>query len=226
MGRATGFLVETNGNLGLVTNYHVLSGRNPVTGKVMHSSLAVPDTLNVQHNLKEELGTWNWQRHPIIDEDGTALWLEHPEYGSRLDVAVLPISLDAEFTANVLPLESKDVFIDIRVGDAVHVLGFPLALAGGGGAPIWKSGSIASEPELLYNNLPSFLIDATTRPSMSGSIVIARRAAPIMNEEGRVIGFEGRRDKWLGVYSSRIHPDSEIGVVWQASEVTKIIRQM
>src|SRR5690242_7246944 len=40
--------------------------------------------------------------------------------------------------------------------------------------PIWKSGTIASEPNLMPLGIPFFYIDATTRKGMSGSPVVFR----------------------------------------------------
>ena len=44
---------------------------------------------------------------------------------------------------------------------AISVIGFPLALTPIGLFPIWKTGHIASEPEVPYKVIyPAFLIDA------------------------------------------------------------------
>ena len=59
-----------------------------------------------------------------------------------------------------------------RVGAEVFILGFPLGLTVQGPLPIWKRGSIASEPLVaIDNNLPIFFVDAATRHGMSGSPV-------------------------------------------------------
>lgn len=48
LGSATAFLwVRPNGQLALVTNWHVASGRNHEDGKCLHPKAAVPDHLRV-----------------------------------------------------------------------------------------------------------------------------------------------------------------------------------
>lgn len=52
---------------------------------------------------------------------------------------------------------------------------FPFGLAGGGSLAIWATGLMATEPEIDYNNQPTFLIDCRARPGQSVSAVIAHR---------------------------------------------------
>src|SRR3989442_2069305 len=50
LGRAaTGFIVSKDGKHYLITNWHVLAGRHPVTNKPLHHSAAVPGELIVAH---------------------------------------------------------------------------------------------------------------------------------------------------------------------------------
>jgi len=54
------------------------------------------------------------------------------------------------------------------------VLGYPEGMIGPGRSPIWKRGSMASEPKYNWRDKPGFLIDTATRNGMSGAPVVAR----------------------------------------------------
>lgn len=61
---------------------------------------------------------------------------------------------------------------------------FPFGLAGGGSLAIWATGFIVTEPEVDYNNQPTFLIDCRARPGQCGSAVIALRTGGLGALEG------------------------------------------
>jgi len=93
-----------------------------------------------------------------------------------------------------------------RVGPEVFILDFPLGLALQGVLPIWKRGSIASEPLVaIDNNLPIFFVDAAARHGISGSPVVyfgreltntsgvAAQAPPTFPEPWLLGVYAGRR---------------------------------
>ena len=53
-------------------------------------------------------------------------------------------------------------------GMPISIIGFPLGMSGPSRMAIWKTGHIATEPDVDYNGEPFFIIDATTRQGMSG----------------------------------------------------------
>jgi hypothetical protein len=55
---ATGFLVEHEARLYLVTNRHVIRGRNNQTDQPLSPSGALPDSITVFHNVAGALGRW------------------------------------------------------------------------------------------------------------------------------------------------------------------------
>jgi hypothetical protein len=68
-----------------------------------------------------------------------------------------------------------------------------------------------------YEDRPVFLIDATTRGGMSGSPVVLR----IYGDYATIGGKSWTR--FLGVYSGRIHDQTEIGRVWRPSVIKEIL---
>ncbi|WP_244846811.1 serine protease [Caballeronia sp. SL2Y3] len=69
-----------------------------------------------------------------------------------------------------LPLVSD---ISLGVGADLFIVGFPYGYIPIQPFPVYKRGTIASEPLLSHEDLPYFLIDANTAPGMSGSPVFA-----------------------------------------------------
>ena len=105
----------------------------------------------------------------------------------------------------------------------VSIIGYPLGITAHGVFPVWKTGHIASEPEIDYQDLPMFLIDATTRGGMSGSPVVIRLNGGYKTRMGSYVLSGSVATKFLGTYSGRIHQDSEIGRVWKSTVLKQLL---
>lgn len=121
---ATGFIVYKANKNYLITNWHVLSGRNSITKKVLSSHGGIPNKIQIHYHDKNDLTI----RHSITEE--------------------------------------------------------------------------------LYNN------DAP---------IIMRQTGTFITSEEKIILGGGIRDKFLGIYSGRIHSDSEIGIVWKPIVIHEIL---
>jgi hypothetical protein len=139
----------------------------------------------------------------------------------RVDVVALPLSSDSQIKIYPLDLTLADSDIVVQVAMAVSIIGYPFGLAVAGRWPIWKTGHVASDPELDYDQRPVFVIDATTRGGMSGSPVVARFYGGYMMKKGYALGGTGTR--LLGVYSGRVHGEAEIGLVWRPRVISEIL---
>jgi hypothetical protein len=227
----------------LVTNWHVLSGRNSdVPKNVLHSQDAIPNRLAIKLVLPERPetpGAVLSQEFVIslFDDDGHALWMEHPTFGHLVDVAVVKIGnlLDhAQIRGVNIVADAYDMAVGI--GDPVAILGYPQGYAEFMDTPIWKRGAIASEPTLeAVNSRKRILIDATTRSGMSGSPVIVRAQTHYVAEDGTILE-RARASRLIGVYASRpnfqkegtrgdsgLVPNAEIGYVYKSSVIDEII---
>ncbi len=225
LGTATGFVIQKGVNHYLVTNRHVLTGRYQQTDQPLHPSGAVPNQLNILRHVTGRLGSWRWVRETLY-AGATQLWVEHPQLHAAVDVVALPLANTTGVGFYPLDLALRDTAIDLAPASEVSIVGFPLALTAGGGLAIWKSGTIASDVDVNYAGQPVFLIDATTRPSMSGSPVYARRSGSAVRPGGGVDIFVGTRDRFVGVYSGRVHDDAEIGMVWKAHVLFEIYQAL
>jgi hypothetical protein len=222
IGTATGFVVEKGQNYYLITNWHVVTCRNPVTNQSLDRLGRTPDQIVILQNAKGKLGTWISVREDLLDRDAKPLWIEHPQLGSKVDVVAVPLRHLDGVELYPLDLSLANTNLDIGPTETVSIVGFPFGNTASAGLAIWKSGTIASDPDINYEGTPEFLIDATGRPGMSGSPVYARRIGSYMDTAGNQIVRPGITDKFLGVYAGDIDAGSEIGRVWKASVVQDI----
>lgn len=227
IGTATGFVVQKGTNYYLVTNWHVVSAKNPNSGASLDPQGRIPDQLQILHNRKGRLGQWLWITEELFDHVTHApRWIEHPQLGRRADLVLLPLTVSDDVDFYPLDLELRSTPIRLMPAAAVSVVGFPFGHASGAGLPIWKSGTIASDPDVDYENTPQFLVDATGRPGMSGSPVYARRIGTFLSESGVNMAGSGSIDRFLGVYAGDIDQFSEIGRVWKAAALMEIYNSL
>jgi Trypsin-like peptidase domain len=179
LGVGTGFFYEFNGQLYLITNWHIVSGRNFQTLKCIAAKGGLPDRLKFTVGCRGHIGEWMeidcmlYEDAVANEQPGKPTWLEHAVHGHNIDVVAIPITLpeDAEVLTvgyvNTLPTMS------LKVSREVFVLGYPKGISGGGLFPIWKKASIATEPAIQLDCLPKILVDTATRKGMSGAPVVA-----------------------------------------------------
>jgi hypothetical protein len=227
LGQATAFGVERNNTRYLITNWHVVAGRHAETGEVLSPTGAIPDELRILFHGAARLGTWIMRSETLYDGDGRPRWVEHAG-GREIDVVALPLSPpDGEVAFYPFDLNLADA--DVRVGPAteVSIIGFPLGIGTEGqfGFPIWKTGHIASDPDLDYGGQPAFLVDATTREGMSGSPVVRRAESGYVERQGGfVVGPTATR--FLGIYSGRICQHAELGRLWRPQVLIDLLQRL
>jgi hypothetical protein len=107
----------------------------------------------------------------------------------------------------------------------VFILGYPFKIELPA-YPVWKRGSIASEPQLVRVT-DYMLVDTASRPGMSGAPVIRQSRTNHIFETRGVAMFPGTLTKFISVYSGRVptdHPhEAQIGLVWDGSLIEEII---
>ena len=122
--QATGFVVKHDGRAYLVSNGHVFSGRHPFTGASDHT----PDTVSFSYwRTERDTSLLVPDQRAPLHAQHEPLWLEHPTYGRRVDVAALPL----DGFENV-PLATYDPWLprraELGVGDDVTVVRFPFGV--------------------------------------------------------------------------------------------------
>ncbi len=161
----------------------------------------------------------------IRDQNDEPLWFIH--YEREIDVVAIPLDNFDLKTILLLPVnELAPAKLAIMVGMEVFILGYPFGLKHQS-LPIWKRGSIASEPDLVQHSTGYYLVDTASRPGMSGSPVILRSWSNHILESNRWTTSNETRpiDRIIGVYSGRLNPpeDVQIGLVWHVDYIEQII---
>lgn len=249
----TGFIIRQDTNFFLVTALHMLTGRHWETRKPISEQGMLPEKFSLslpyykffppnQHVL-------TWSNHVIVPlkinhgaSEEVAPWLVHPSHRENIDVAVLPlwdtpVKMLQELKENGKADSSSEVYafdwgneprVKTSVGDDVFVIGFPGNISVTGEFPIWKRGSVATEPDLPIGNLPYVLVDTGTRSGMSGSPVVRRQYPHIRKVNASDFVLYDQIDELFGIYSGRFGADdhhSQLGIVWKASVISEILAQ-
>lgn len=222
LGTGTGFVVKSDGREYLVTNWHNLSGRHPESGAVLHSQGGLPEEVIIMHHSSQRLGSWTPREEPLEDSSGDRRWHAHPD-GSNVDIAALPLQNTDSVTTYTLDLDLANEGLALQPAMAVSIVGFPLGETASGALPIWKTGHIASDPDVDYGGNPVFLVDATTRSGMSGSPVYRREYGAVRKEGGGMELGTGSSTQFLGIYSGRIRDNSEVGRVWKPKAIRELL---
>src|SRR5205085_9713799 len=104
------------------------------------------------------------------------VWLAHPTRQRGSDVVAIPVDeLGRDPLINLYPINTlrSEADLAVRIGMDVFILGYPFG-APPPGFPVWKRGSIASEPDLTRLGRGFLIVDTASRPGMSGAPVIRR----------------------------------------------------
>jgi len=215
----TGLLIICQGRVFLATNWHLVTGRHPVTEELNNAG-AVPQILRIWHravdNASLHLGV-HTMNEPLFTPANHPRWHELPnrrlsdQEDARLsiDVVLLPLEQTTGCVTNLgFYWDSFNFEPYVEPGSEVSVVGYPRGFMGVKNYPIWKSGHIASDIH-GHPDQKHFLIDATTREGMSGSPVVARN----------------RISPFMGIYSGRLPDDVEIGIVWRSIVIHELLEQ-
>lgn len=228
----------------LVTNYHVVTGRAPLSKQT-----AMGD--RVQFLIHEDRNDLARVRHlelPLYDAIQRPLWITS-ETAPGADVVLLPVPPAAYEGVSLFVFTEAHTHGDIKMRptSGATLLGYPYGFADTAhDLPVWKTGHIASEPNVDFDNKPVFLVDVSAFPGMSGSPVLAVANGIYENEEGQM--RSGRVLKLLGIFSampvvretktaatSAADPDAaqpvttetalQLGYVWKAALIADLARQ-
>lgn len=222
----TGFIRQRKGERFLITAWHNLSGREPATLRPKHRQGALPNYATIEgFNITIRCPLY-YDDDPNDEVHCQRCFWQHP-LGPTLDVAVLRISSSSSAG---LPIDES--FFDpqqneqspLWVTKSCIVIGFPLGLVDRSQAghllPIYKGAQIASEPYVDFQGRPIVVIDATTRPGMSG--------APVFAQE---LTYRGQytAGRFLGVYTGRFRDsegaeDSALGFVFKPRVIDEMFQ--
>jgi hypothetical protein len=240
MSTGTGFIYEYEDELFLITNGHNITRTNPEQTRRLTDTAAYP----VKIKSKTRMGTKEIPEACFLtdffeislykdDEYKEPEWYVHPEKGYLIDVVAVSIGKKDSFPEHIkfFPINKykfNDNFQPI-IADDIFILGYPFNLSGMEELPIWKRGTIASEPSLDMDDLPKIFVDTASRSGMSGSPVIMKRTG-VHNKVGKEIKDDtifGTITNFIGIYSGRIGAENEfkaqLGIVWKKEVIEEIL---
>jgi hypothetical protein len=166
-----------------------------------------------------------------IPEDGC--WLQDPEFDDlRTDIAALACVTDPDRKVNCLN-DNAEIFEDIftHVGMECAIVGYPTSHFGGLMMPVWRRGSIASEPLLPIDGKPMFLLDAATSPGFSGAPVFRRHFGPLPQQQSdgslKILADRVMTTSFVGIYAGRLqhpHYGGEVPFVFYANRIPELFK--
>jgi hypothetical protein len=235
-GHGTGFVWKTEEKHYLITNWHNLAGQNPFNGTHLNVGGRTPDKVRIYPAILSDLegGRKQIVREQIeltlFQDFHKPFWLQHQFFSDlKIDIAVLELPNEKKEYEAINTVSYQKLYT--HVGSDVFIVGYPFSEFDEIKFPLWKKGSLASEPLSGWNRKPAFLIDAASRPGMSGSPVFRRVYGPAAVSTGNGDELTINLDsvvasEFVGVYAGHLSVKNEsvtIGYAWYASLIAEII---
>ncbi|WP_421805419.1 S1 family peptidase [Flagellimonas sp.] len=223
LGKATGFVIKPKTQNYLITNWHVVSNKDPQTKKWLNPKLPLsPNKIRILHNSKT-LGEYIIKGETLIDQAGLKKFKEFTTGKHTVDVVAIPL-IDTIPNVKLYPVDYKKTTatdsILVMPTDRVFVLGFPRGISSAPALPIWKSGLIASEPYIDQEEKPIIWIDIFGYGGMSGSpVYLITDKLAYMN--GDKAFLNATTTYFMGVFSHGKF-DISTGALWKASFLEKL----
>lgn len=225
LGSATGFVIRSKSQYYLITNWHVVTNKNPVTKNWLYPNIQIsPNRIAILQNSKL-LGNYNMRSENLIDKKSNILYKEYVINTEMVDVVAIPLKDtlgDIKFYPVSFSEETESLLL--KPTDHLFVLGFPMGIHSAPFLPIWKSGFIASEPDFNQENKPIIWLDIASFGGMSGSPVyfISDRLIYKNGSSENMIGAD--KSFFMGVFSH--NKDINVGAIWKSSYLKKIFSSL
>lgn len=195
----TGFFYRNEkGFIFLATNYHVITGLSPTdkTTKTVHG-----DEVVIQ--LRDKEGKAYNEHIPLFIRDSHN-WLEHPT-DDEADIVLIPLPQKLLDNADFKCISKETTLNNLLLhpSSPVVMIGYPHGYRDSvNNLPIWKTGSLASEPEYDFDGKKVIVIDISAFPGMSGSPAFYVSHGGYSTKNGDVFMGGGMDVHFLGVYAS------------------------
>jgi len=222
---ATGFIFKSSSKYYLITNWHVVTNINLVTKNWLDSSMRVsPNRIGIMQNAKQ-LGKYNLRFENLVDKDSNILYREFTIGKEMIDVVAIPLKDTlGDITFYPVNFSNETDSLLIKPTDRLFVLGFPKGISSAPFLPIWKSGLIASEPDIDQEGKPIMWLDIASYHGMSGSPVylITDKLNYKNGSSFNLVG--GIKSFFMGVFSHG--HDINVGALWKGSYLKKLFRSL
>ena len=249
---ATGFFVENENKIFLITNRHVVTGEDNFTGKLLDKEnagkpnyLVVEFNYNVKRKNNDDRFWANPFRIPLykenVEDEAKKIWLEHPKYKNKIDVVAIDVTEICKNSVDNLRKVGNCTYADIPrykdiyvkqyipyVTEKVYVIGYPFGFTTTRKRylAIWNSGTIASEyEENLYVPIDKIGKENDNTFEVPTFLIDAKTRS---GQSGSPVITLKRDDGneetiLLGIYSGRVSENSDLGYVWKTELIYEII---
>lgn len=225
LGHATAFIWREHDINFLITNWHVIAGKNPITGELLDKTGGRrPNNIKLFGFHSDNISN-RFVKTFDFYLNGKPQWYEHPIHREKVDVIAVALAPTDEF--KVFPVNNFNISdLKIDIGGDVFALGYPFKPRKENfWLPVWKRGSIATEPDIDQDALPFLYVDSATRNGMSGSpVIIKNQGIGISSKNDILLGDTGF--SFVGIFSGRLTgEESEIQLsrVWKSKVIAEII---
>lgn len=208
--KMSGFLWRNSDKTFLITNWHNVTGCNADTGEEMAEFIPTHLSCEFRCSQIDEGGSVSRSHElPIFDEEDKPIWIEHP-LGRLVDVVAIPFECELPdgYQLDVINERDFEKTWQPRIGDDGFIVGYPEGVFGPDFTPIWKRGSVATEPSLNYQEQAVFLMDTIGNKGLSGSPVIGRGSG-VHKKDRNGDGWTetniiGTWENFIGIYAGRV----------------------
>jgi len=200
------------------------------------------------HKDPNNPGEVNEIRLPLFSKEEKEVWIASDDYPDA-DVAAIPIL--SAFTKGVSIYAITENWtksnMKIRPTSTITLVGYPYGFFDKKNwLPIWKTGTIATEPSYNFEGKPLMLIDISAFPGMSGSPAFAIANGAYQTVDGPTT--VGQVRMFLGIYASmqmiteakyleelaqkdsgkgiNISSSLELGHIWKADLIVNMIKHI
>jgi len=230
----TGFLWRHGEKVYLITNWHNVTGVHPFTGAHLNEGGCVPDAITFHPAFRSFSSSGyvvyrDTFTRPLYEDFHEPFWVQHPQFETmRTDIVALEITSTPNFMVTLQDMGLEN--LHTHIGSEVFIIGYPFRDYKDPYLPLWKRGSIASEPLMPWHGKPIFMVDAASRPGMSGSPVFRRvfGPAPLLETDSSITVDLQKvvSSQFAGVYSGHLTEQNEsltIGIAWQGDLVHELL---
>ena len=248
LGTATGFYYKYKNRMFLVTNKHVVTGKNTFNGQYISTMGAIPtalrtvvnfDIINNDDSREFFEVTLVYELYDDLQCQLDKLWYENDD-SAMIDVAVIDVTeryyKSIEKIKEVRQCKECDWYYYNYTGETgthyvtedIFVVGFPFGYKStgyDGWYAIWNNGTIASEYEKELVVPVDSLLNENEFIFADAFLVDAK------TREGQsgspVLAMVTEDDaKLLGIYSGRTNKDSSLGYVWKIDIINQIVQSV
>ncbi|MEZ5318185.1 MAG: trypsin-like peptidase domain-containing protein [Vicinamibacterales bacterium] len=251
LSQGTGFLFASTTPDDEIATVFLVTNRHVVTGQPVLGAPTARDRIRIiLHREPERPEDVQAVEFALYDAQGTPLWIASDRYPGA-DVVLVPLPRAAYEHLRLFVFTEAHTRGDIRIRptSGATLLGYPYGFYDTTHfLPVWKTGHIASEPDVDFEGQPVFLVDVSAFPGMSGAPVLAVANGIYESTDG--VMRSGRVLKLLGIFSATpvvreqrpapaaasanggpapapqtVETSLQLGYVWKASVITDLARR-